>query len=596
MSAVLSINPPAERGLTQSRTDVLLSTAHLPNVEECERRSRQRRSFAHTMRWDASLDEELVERIWRDPNALLAEGSKLQIKPRCSVARVDGDEGSFVWKRHNWGDLSRTLRKSLSQSVAKKCWVDGRFLCEAGVPTPQPRLYLERRFGPVNTCSYLLTDYVTGTSLYRFMRYQQPTKQVILHLARQAAAIWQQLDDLRIQHNDFQTENFLVDPQGKLWLIDLERLRRCRRTDQVRQRQIRDVHDLLHPRNWRANPEAAELFRREILQTPAAIEAVADHESGAHPLSQPVDAINQHSQLTTVLIPCRNAADTIVACLESVRDMADEILVADAGSTDETLSLVRKFGDCRIIQQQSADGAAFETWACKQARHPWILRVLPNEQVNAELAREVQHLVASEPAENAFLISRSLCFRGRQLKHGGVKRGASLRLFQRDAVQFEIRDGQVEVVPRSNRIGRLRFPLACESCSDTRMHFDNLLRAAGDDAETAQAQGQRPKLRAVLWRAPWQLFKSYFLRGGCLDGWAGLHASVLSALAIYLREAMLWELQQVSSAAATSTNKPRPELRLLVENLPDSSEASHAELIGGPEVRAPETRRLRTAA
>ena len=254
----------------------------------------------------------------RDPNNLLKEGTQLQDKPRCIVARVDGYEGSFVWKRHNWGGIGRTIRKALSRPVAKKCWNDGRYLCEAGVPTPRPRLYLEQQFGPVNTCSYLLSDFVEGTSLYRFMRFQQPTESVIMELARQAAAIWQQLDDLRIQHNDFQTENFLVDPQRKLWLIDLERLRRCRRTDQVRRRQIRDIHDLLHPRNWRANPEAAELFRREIIKTPAAIDALAAADRETHPLSRPVSATNQHSQLITVLIPCRNAADTILPCVESV--------------------------------------------------------------------------------------------------------------------------------------------------------------------------------------------------------------------------------------------------------------------------------------
>jgi hypothetical protein len=298
------------------------------------------------------------------------------------------------------------------------------------------------------------------------MRYQQPGEMVIRHLARQAAAIWQRLDELRIQHNDFQTENFLVDPQGKLWLIDLERLRRFRRTSEVRRRQIRDIEDLLHPRNWRANPLAAEIFRRELRQTPVAIEALADYDCGDHPLNRPTPAVNRRSQLTTVLIPCLNAAATIATCLESVRDMADEILVADAGSTDETLSLVRRFGGCRIIRQPMADAAAFESWAATHARHSWIFRVLPDEQVNAELGREVQYLLAAEPKEDAFLLPRSVYFRGRPLKRSGVKRDFSCRLFRKDAVRFEIRDGRVEVLPTSDRIGRLRFPLIHESAHD----------------------------------------------------------------------------------------------------------------------------------
>ncbi len=516
------------------------------------------------MEWDASLPEELIDRAWRDPDVLIAEGTRLQYKPRCSVVRLDRGDNGFVWKRHNWGDFGRTLRKTFSRPVAKKCWIDGRFLCEAGVPTPRPRLYLERRIGPVNTYSYLLTDYVAGTSLYRYMRYQRPAKPVIVHLARQAAAIWQQLDDLRVQHNDFQTENFLVDPQGKLWLIDLERLRRCGQTEDLRRRQIRDIQDLLHPRNWRANPGAGELFRREMLKTPAAIEALREGGRDAHPLSQPVETRNQGSHLVTVLIPCRDAARTIVSCLKSVRDMADEILVADAGSTDETLALVRDFGGCRIIQQQTADAAAFESWACKQARHSWVLRVLPNEQVNSELGREVQDRLATEPAEDAFRISRSYYFRGRPLKHVAA-RDSSVRLFRKDAVRFETRGGQVETIIRSERVGRLCYPLACESCFDIRLQLEAMVRVAADAGEAAHAQGQRPSLWAVLGKAPWQLIKSYFLRGGWLDGWAGLQASVLSAFAVYLRESMLWELQQPVGLSAG--NEVARELKVFADSM-----------------------------
>jgi hypothetical protein len=511
------------------------------------------------MEWDATLSAELVERIWRDPNRFLAEGTKLQVKPRCSVARVEVDGESFVWKRHRWGDFGRTLRKSFAQSVAKKCAMDGLFLSDAGLPTPRPRLYLERRIGPVNTRSYLLTEYVAGTSLYRFMRYQRPAKPIVVRLARQAAAIWQLLDDLRIQHNDFQTENFLVDPQGKLWLIDMERLRRCRRKDEVRRRQIRDIEDLLHPRNWRANPQAGDVFRREILQTPAAIEALAASDGATHPLRRSVPASNRTSQLLSVVIPCFNSAGTLLRCLESVRDMADEILVADAGSTDETLSLVRRFGGCRIIQRQVNDAAAFETWACSQARHDWILRVLPNETVNAELGREVQYLLAGEPRADAFWLSLATYFRGHALNYGGNRRQDSLRLFQKGAAHFETIGGQVEAVPGSDRVGRLRFPLLYELCTNVRLHIGDIIRQAENAAEGAHARGQRARLRAALWRAPWTLYKSYVLRRGFLDGWAGLHKCMLSAMAIYLREALLWDKQQFAAPSATKNGE---ELRV----------------------------------
>ena len=60
-------------------------------------------------------------------------------------------------------------------------------------------------------------------------------------------------------------------------------------------------------------------------------------------------------------------------CLASVRGIADEILVADSLSTDDTLDVVRRTGGCRIIQREFIDYASFKNWAIPQASHPWVL-------------------------------------------------------------------------------------------------------------------------------------------------------------------------------------------------------------------------------
>ena len=98
----------------------------------------RRHTFDRFMRWDADLPDDLVERMWHDPHALLSEADKLQDKLRCSVAKLDHPAGPFVWKHSNWGTLQRTLKRSLSQSPSVKSWNDARLLISAGVPTPRP--------------------------------------------------------------------------------------------------------------------------------------------------------------------------------------------------------------------------------------------------------------------------------------------------------------------------------------------------------------------------------------------------------------------------------------------------------------------------
>lgn len=544
------------------------------------------------MCWDSELPSDLVERIWTEPTSLNNDGSKLQDKLRCSVARIDHTAGSFVWKQHNWGTLRRTVKRSLSQPVARKCWTDGHFLHASGVPTPRPRAFVERRFGPFAISSCLLTDYIPGTSLYRFMRFERPTREVVRNLATQVASIWQQLDELCVWHNDFKPENLLVDPEGKVWLIDLERMRRFRLVEQARRRRIKDASDLLHPRNWRVDPGAGEVFRQEILQTSSAAETVIGPRGAHHPLSQPVASTNRSSQLVTVLISCRNAANTISACVESVRDMADEILIADAGSTDETLRVVRRLGGCRIIQKESLDELDFAAWADQHARHPWILRILPDERLNAELGKQIQDLLAREPNQDGFRIARAICFHGHRLKYGGFSQGSSVRLYRKAAARYEVRDGRVNVLVTSQKVGRLRERLIQSTCLNMDQCLKEMIELALEAAERAQQKGLRPHRGNVLWQAPWRMIQSYVLHGGWLDGWAGLHASCLQAFAIYLRETMLWELQQPAAGRRSLVGESWRELKLfyphgVVESAQSASAETHdvpdqhATVIGG---------------
>ena len=131
---------------------------------------------------------------------------------------------------------------------------------------------------------------------------------MILDIARQVAAIWDRLNELQTCHNDFKSENFMIDPTGKVWLIDLEMVRHYRKLDRWRKRQARELNDLLHPRNWRANPGAAEVFRQELLQTTAGQQFLRSRHGDGHIVSCPRPTVNRSSQLVTVLIPVCRAA------------------------------------------------------------------------------------------------------------------------------------------------------------------------------------------------------------------------------------------------------------------------------------------------
>ncbi len=506
-----------------------------------------RRSFHRYMRWDSDLPHDLVDRIWQDPYALLELGEQLHAKLSCTVVKVEHRAGSFVMKCQDLKDIGRRVKRSLSRTTARRSMVNGHFLFQAGTPTPRPRAYVEDRIGPFRTRSYFLTDYVEGTTLYRFMRHGHPSRDVVHDLARQTADILQKLDDLSVCHTDFKTENLLVDKHGKVWLLDLERISRFRRRRRFHQRQTRDVRDLLHPRNWRADPGAAEIFRQAILQKPFATQLLQEFDDAGKILGQPLSSQNRASQLVTVLIPCLNNASTILACLDSVRDIADEILVADAGSTDETLELVHAKGGCQIIENKCSDPCGFLQWARQKAQHPWILQVLANERLNPELGRQVQDRLATEPREDGFRISRTPYLRGHPLRHGGFQDDSSIRLYRKTCGQYKLRDGQPEMNLANDLTGALRSRLIVDVCSSIEKYLGEKSHEADQIARHAHYAGRRASLRTAMWRAPARFFQTYILRSGWRDGRAGFHACCLAALDIYMYEMMLWDMEQPSS-------------------------------------------------
>ena len=83
-------------------------------------------------------------------------------------------------------------------------------------------------------------------------------------------------------------------------------------------------------------------------------------------------------------------------------------------------------------------------------------------------------------------------------------------------------------------------------------------------------------------RAPWEFAKAYFLRGGWLDGWAGLHASFLVAFAVGLRELQLWGLTRPAIVHSTGAREESHNLRVFNP----ASQAANAEDLNRRETKA----------
>ena len=250
-------------------------------------------------------------------------------------------------------------------------------------------------------------------------------------------------------------------------------------------------------------------------------------------------------QKLTVLIPCKNESRHICACIESARAVADEILVADSLSTDNTLELVRQLSNCRIIQREFVDYANFKNWAIPQASHPWVLVLDADERVTGPLATEIRQVLArDETALDAYRMRRDNFFLGHRIRHCGWNRSQIVRLFRRDRCRYgapRVHE-QLDVSPR--RVGTLRGKLLHYTCSSLGQWIEKQVRYATLWAEDHHAIGRRTSWLGILARPPVRFFQLYVLRAGFLDGTAGLMVCSINAFYTFVKYATLWQLDR----------------------------------------------------
>jgi FkbM family methyltransferase len=247
------------------------------------------------------------------------------------------------------------------------------------------------------------------------------------------------------------------------------------------------------------------------------------------------------SNSLTVIIPCKNEREHIAACVASARQMANEVLVADSGSTDGTADIARSLG-CRIIEREYGTSGDFKNWAIPQAAHKWVFILDADERIAPQLADEIRAML-NDPRHDGYWVYRRNHFMGHPIRFGPWRNDRCLRLFKRDLGRYVGPTDHAEVELASGTVGRVRERLTHYTCSSYSQYLPKLSRYADVQARIWQQAGRRAKLRHLLFRFPLRFLQGYVLRLGFLDGLAGLQVCVLVAYLSWLKQAYLWQLQ-----------------------------------------------------
>jgi glycosyltransferase involved in cell wall biosynthesis len=240
----------------------------------------------------------------------------------------------------------------------------------------------------------------------------------------------------------------------------------------------------------------------------------------------------------TVTVITRNEAQNIDGCLASLA-WADEIVVIDAGSTDDTVAIARRHA-ARIEVRPWPGYSAQKNYAASIASHDWILSLDADERVPPELAAEIQTLLASEPARRGYRVPRVAWYLGRWIRGTDWYPDYQLRLYDRRAGRWNGRRVH-ESVALDGEPGILHHDLQHFAYRDISQHLSTIDRYTTLAAEQWAEEGHRVSPAAIIVHPPFAFFRNYVLKRGFTLGAAGLLVSVLNSYYVFLKMAKAWE-------------------------------------------------------
>jgi glycosyltransferase involved in cell wall biosynthesis len=243
----------------------------------------------------------------------------------------------------------------------------------------------------------------------------------------------------------------------------------------------------------------------------------------------------------SVTVITKNEAADIGEALASVA-WADEIVVVDSHSTDDTVAIARQYTD-RVVVRDWPGYIDQKNYAASIASHDWILSLDADERVTPQLATELQALKAGAPPEAAFRIPRVTWHLGRWIRTTDWYPDYQLRFYDRRAAQWTGKYVH-EAVSVSGTIGQLRGELQHYAYRDIADHLETIDRYTTLAARQMHESGRRAGLLQIAGHPPLAFLRNYLAHGGIRDGAAGFIISAMNAYYVFLKFAKLWELQR----------------------------------------------------
>lgn len=237
--------------------------------------------------------------------------------------------------------------------------------------------------------------------------------------------------------------------------------------------------------------------------------------------------------MLSVIIIAKNEEANIKRCLQSVA-FADEIIVLDSGSTDNTAEIASDFTENVFVTADWQGYGIQKQRALAMAKGDWVLNLDADESVDEELKEEIIAAIASNKAD-AYRMPICMNFYGKPMRYSSSPK-RHVRLFKREGARYS--DDLVHekiILPENSRIGKLEQPIMHHSYQDVSHALYKMNRYSSYSARIRRKQGEAPSFFRAIMSASWMFFRCFILQRGFMDGKEGYLLAVFNAEGAFYR-------------------------------------------------------------
>lgn len=236
----------------------------------------------------------------------------------------------------------------------------------------------------------------------------------------------------------------------------------------------------------------------------------------------------------SVIVIVKNAAMDIQRCLESVK-WADEIIILDSGSQDNTLEIGRQYTQ-NVFSTDWPGFGIQKNRALDKAHSKWVLSIDADEVLSENLIAEIKDIISNTHDQNdAYAIKRVSFFAGKKICYGDWGRDKVLRLFRRlprirftPAIIHEKLTGYLHLKDLKHVI----YHDTMKTISQVLIKLENY---SSFGAQMAYQEHKKSTLLKAISHGVWCFTRGYLLRLGFLDGREGFILALSNALGVFYR-------------------------------------------------------------